>query len=106
MPLPVTPRQHSAIVVTQLAMYILVNDTLKGIEQGIRTIARPGQIIPESNALVSEIGDTVAIKLIEGQSFYRQAMRFQADVVDLNRRTTNGWVAWIVRSVTHKIKNR
>ncbi len=89
--LSVTPRQHF-VIVTKRAKYAPINDSVKGAEQGIRTAPRPDQIIPKSIAHSSVIADALANKFIDGQPFYRQAKRYQAEKVDLSRQTMSGWV--------------
>lgn len=99
--LSVTPRQHY-VIVTKRAKYAPANDAVNGAEQGqgIRTAARPNQIIPKSIAHSSVIADALANKFIDGLPFYRQAKRYQAEGVDLSRQTMSGWVVQLINPLT------
>ena len=101
--LSVTPRQHF-VIVTKRAKYAPINDSVKGAEQGIRSAPRPDQIIPKSIAHSSVIADALANKFIDGQPFYRQAKRYQAEKVDLSRQTMSGWVTQLKSPLTPLMK--
>ncbi len=93
--LSVTPRQHY-VIVTKRAKYAPVDESVADAEGGIRTAARPDQLIPKSIAHSSVIADAIGNKFIDGQPFYRQAKRYQGEGVDLSRQTMSGWVVQLI----------
>ena len=60
--------------------------------------------MPKSIAHSSVIADALANKFIDGQPFYRQAKRYQAEKVVLSRQTMSGWVTQLKSPLTPLMK--
>ncbi len=97
--LAVIPRQHY-VIVTKRAKYAPNHENIPGAEQGIKTAARPDQIIPKSIASASVIADVITAKFVDGLPLYRQEKTYQRDGIDLSRQTMSGWVIQLEEQLT------
>ena len=97
--LAVIPRQHY-VIVTKRAKYAPNNENTPGAEHGIKTAARPEQIIPKSIATASVIADVITAKFVDGLPLYRQEKIYQRDGIELSRQTMSGWVIQLEKKLT------